>query len=113
MRRADARETADPGAGARPKKEREAMRVAVLGDIHGNSIALEQVLADMATQEIDVIVGVGDYLNTSRGSARVVEWVRRQPAGGAYFIRGNSDAWRYYHRFRDAAREDAAEQYRF
>ena len=89
------------------------MRVAVLADIHGNWIALERVLADLAGQQIDLIIGLGDYLNTSLGSARVVDWLRSQPAGGAYFIRGNSDAWRYYDRFRDASKQDAADQYHF
>jgi protein phosphatase len=87
------------------------MRIAVLGDIHGNWPALEAVLEDVDAQGVDAVIGVGDYLNTSAGSARVVEWM--QGCAGAYFVRGDNDAWDHYARFRHLARQDPVEQYRY
>jgi protein phosphatase len=87
------------------------MRIAVLGDIHGNWPALEAVLGDVDAQGVDAVIGVGDYLNTSAGSARVVEWMRGQ--AGAYFVRGDNDAWDHYERFRHLAKHDPIGQYHF
>jgi putative phosphoesterase len=38
------------------------MRVAVLSDIHGNSIALRAALAEMATENVDLPVFLGDFV---------------------------------------------------
>ena len=38
------------------------MRIAVLSDIHGNTCALDAVLADLATRDINRIVNLGDCL---------------------------------------------------
>jgi Calcineurin-like phosphoesterase len=35
-------------------------RVAVLGDVHGNAVALHAVLAEVARQDLDGIVWTGD-----------------------------------------------------
>jgi predicted phosphodiesterase len=39
------------------------MRIAALADIHGNLLALEAVLADVAAQSVDVTVNLGDILS--------------------------------------------------
>jgi predicted phosphodiesterase len=39
------------------------MRIAVLADIHGNLLALEAVLADIAMQRIDLAVNLGDCVS--------------------------------------------------
>ena len=39
------------------------MRIAAISDIHGNLLALEAVLADVATQSVDVVVNLGDLLS--------------------------------------------------
>jgi len=39
------------------------MRIALLADIHGNLLALEAVLADLARREVDQVVTLGDHLS--------------------------------------------------
>ncbi|HEY0855912.1 MAG TPA: metallophosphoesterase family protein [Albitalea sp.] len=39
------------------------MRIAAISDVHGNLLALEAVLADIATQGVDVTVNLGDILS--------------------------------------------------
>lgn len=39
------------------------MRIAAISDVHGNLLALEAVLADVATQSVDVAVNLGDLLS--------------------------------------------------
>ncbi len=63
-------------------------RLAVLSDIHGNSIALEAVLQDLAPFEIDQIVLMGDQINWGPFSAQVVERIVRE---GWLVIRGNNE----------------------
>ena len=80
------------------------MRIAVLADIHGNWPALQAVAADLARQEVEVVIGLGDYVMTSASSNRIVAWMQRQPHG--YFVRGNGDSWDNYARFGPIARVD-------
>jgi putative phosphoesterase len=87
------------------------MKIAVLGDIHGNWVAMEEMAADLIHQQVDAIVGLGDYLNTSRGAARVVEWMKSQPH--AYFVRGDNDSWESYERFHPHESEDSSALYRY
>jgi predicted phosphodiesterase len=39
------------------------MRIAAISDVHGNLPALDAVLADIATQSVDVVVNLGDLLS--------------------------------------------------
>src|SRR6476469_4116489 len=39
------------------------MRIAAISDVHGNLLALEAVLADIAGQSADVVVNLGDLLS--------------------------------------------------
>src|SRR5215210_7008255 len=87
------------------------MRIAALGDVHGNWPALRAVARDLAAQGVDAVIGLGDYLNTSLGAARVVAWLRRQPH--AYFVCGDNDSWEHYEHFRHLARDDPHGQYQF
>ncbi|MEO7467915.1 MAG: metallophosphoesterase family protein [Sphingobium limneticum] len=41
------------------------MRIAVISDIHGNIAALDAVLADIATRDVDLIVNLGDICSGS------------------------------------------------
>lgn len=41
------------------------MKIAVISDIHGNIHALDAVLADIATQQVDRVVNLGDILSGS------------------------------------------------
>jgi putative phosphoesterase len=86
-------------------------RIAVLADIHGNWVALRQVVQALERESPDAIFGLGDYLNVSLGSAAVVAWMRTREH--AYFVRGDNDCWESYERFGRLARDDPAAQYQF
>lgn len=67
------------------------MRIALLSDIHGNAVALDAVLADMAGRgPFDQIVVAGDLVWSGPWPAEVVD--RVQALGGAV-IQGNTDAF--------------------
>jgi predicted phosphodiesterase len=67
------------------------MRVAILSDIHGNAVALDAVLADIATHgPFDQIVVAGDLAWSGPRPREVVDRVR---ATRAAVIRGNTDAF--------------------
>lgn len=67
------------------------MRIALLSDIHGNAIALDAVLADMAQHgPFDQIVVAGDLAWSGPRPAEVVD--RVQALGGPV-IQGNTDAF--------------------
>ena len=63
------------------------MRVAVLNDVHGNLPALEAVLAEVATLEVDRIVCGGDVVFGPFPR----ECLERLVDRGAVFVRGNAD----------------------
>jgi len=68
------------------------MRVAILADIHGNSIALDAVLADLQSQgELDAIWVLGDLVAIGHDPAGVLERLLKLP--NAVFIRGNTDKY--------------------
>jgi predicted phosphodiesterase len=67
------------------------MRVALLSDIHGNLIALEAVLADLAQRgPFDEVVVAGDLVWAGPWPAEVVDRVRSLDAA---VIQGNTDAF--------------------
>ena len=65
------------------------MKVAVLSDVHGFSIALDRVLADIATDpDIDLIIVAGDLCE---GGPDPVGALDRLRESGAILIQGNTD----------------------
>lgn len=64
------------------------MRIAVLADIHGNMLALEAVLADIAARGADLIVDLGDRVS---GPLWPGETCRKLEALGVPGVRGNHD----------------------
>jgi putative phosphoesterase len=63
------------------------MRVAAISDIHGNLPALEAVLADIAREDVDEVVVVGDTIS-GPWPAEVFDLLT---AAGALVVRGNVD----------------------
>ncbi len=67
------------------------MRIGILSDIHGNLVALEAVLADLARRgAVDEIVVAGDLVWAGPWPAEVVDCVRSL---NARVIQGNTDAF--------------------
>lgn len=64
-------------------------RVAALYDIHGNTPALEAVLAELATADVDLVVIGGDFVSGPE-PAEVLALLRSVP-GDVRFIRGNCE----------------------
>jgi len=68
------------------------MRIALLADIHGNSIAFDAVLDDLRSQgEFDAIWVLGDLVAIGHDPVGVLERVLKLP--NAVFIRGNTDKY--------------------
>jgi putative phosphoesterase len=65
-------------------------RVGLISDIHGNAVALEAVLADIATKAVDEIVCLGDIAAGGPQPAQVVSSLRGLRC---HAIRGNADDW--------------------
>lgn len=68
-----------------------ALRVAVLGDIHGNIAALEAALAQVKRAKPDLIAVTGDLVLHGPRPAEAVERVRAMEADGALVVQGNTD----------------------
>ncbi|MDP3545063.1 MAG: metallophosphoesterase family protein [Phreatobacter sp.] len=66
------------------------MRLAVIADIHGNLLALDAVLADIAARGIDRIVNLGDCVS---GPLWPAETAARLMALNLPTVRGNHDRW--------------------
>jgi predicted phosphodiesterase len=66
------------------------MRIAVVSDVHGNCVALDEVLADIQKSSIDKIVCLGD---TIEGGPQPKETVERMRALSCPIVMGNTDAW--------------------
>lgn len=66
------------------------MRIAVIADIHGNIIALETVIADIARRKPDLVVDLGDCAS---GPLWPRETLDRLAALNAVTVRGNHDRW--------------------
>src|SRR5262249_4722877 len=71
-------------------KEREAMRIAVISDIHGNLAALEEVLADIVRRGADVTVNLGDICASPLWPRETFE---RLEGLNLPTVRGNHDRW--------------------
>lgn len=68
------------------------MRVAILSDIHGNSIALDAVLADIQRQGgVDGYWILGDYVAIGHDPVGVLDRISQLP--NAVFTRGNTDRY--------------------
>jgi len=67
------------------------MRIALISDIHGNTIALDAVLADCSAHGIESYWFLGDYAAFGPEPAEVLERVTQLPE--ARFIRGNTDRY--------------------
>jgi putative phosphoesterase len=65
------------------------VRVAALADVHGNSVALEAVLADVARETVDLVVFCGDL--TWGPLPRETLALVRGLATPARFVRGNAE----------------------
>ncbi|MEO1494102.1 MAG: metallophosphoesterase family protein [Pseudomonadota bacterium] len=66
------------------------MRFAAIADIHGNALALEAVLADIAAQGISDVVNLGDHFSGPLDAGRTADILM---ARGDLAICGNHDRW--------------------
>lgn len=66
------------------------MRFAVLADIHGNSAALEAVLADMKSLDISEGINLGDHFSGPLDASGTANLLMAQDF---HSIRGNHDRW--------------------
>lgn len=68
------------------------MRIALLADIHGNNVALEAVLKDLATlKPVDHLIFLGDLFVFGPEPNEVFETLRRYPH--ARYVLGNTDRY--------------------
>ncbi len=68
-----------------------AVRVAILGDIHGNVAALEAALVDIAHHGPDRLVITGDLVMNGPRPSEAVQRVRELEEAGALVVQGNTD----------------------
>ncbi|WP_420564284.1 metallophosphoesterase family protein [Thalassobaculum sp.] len=66
------------------------MRIAAIADIHGNHLALEAVLADIARVGVDLTVNLGDHLSSPLEAGKTADLLL---ANEMISIRGNHDRW--------------------
>src|SRR4051812_474203 len=64
------------------------MRIAAISDVHGNVLALDAVLTDIARQSVDVVVDLGDLLS---GAVRPAETADRLMDLDLATVRGNHE----------------------
>lgn len=64
------------------------MKIALIGDVHGNLSALEAVLSDMAEKEVDIVISTGDYMGYGPDPEEVVQLLRHIEVMG---VAGNYD----------------------
>ncbi|MGI8928427.1 MAG: metallophosphoesterase family protein, partial [Candidatus Limnocylindrales bacterium] len=67
------------------------MRLAALGDIHGNLAALESALTDIKRHKPDRVLVAGDLVFFGSRPAEVVDRLRKLESEGAQIIQGNTD----------------------
>lgn len=66
------------------------MRLAAIADVHGNALALEAVLADIAACNVDAIVNLGDMVSGPLEPRRALDLLM---ALDAVHVRGNHDRY--------------------
>jgi putative phosphoesterase len=66
------------------------VRTALIGDIHGNLVALRAVVADLRTRGTDRIVCLGDVAATGPQPAEAIEAIAEL---GCDVVMGNTDEW--------------------
>jgi predicted phosphodiesterase len=64
------------------------LRVALFSDVHGNAVAFEAMLADLALHSVDEVVCLGDHAQGGPQPARCLELLREL---GCPVVMGNSD----------------------
>lgn len=92
------------------------MRIALLSDIHGNPMALDAVLGDIATQgPVDAYWVLGDFAGLGYDPATVIQTVISLP--NARFVRGNHEHYvlsgEGWHPSLDDARRDTDQVARY
>ena len=65
-------------------------RLALISDIHGNGVALDAVLADLAARDVEQIICLGDL---AAGGPQPREVIARVRHLGCQVVRGNADRW--------------------
>ena len=81
---------ANRGAQQRRRAAVSASSIAVVADIHGNALALEAVLADMARRRVRRLVCLGDV---AAGGPQPREAIQALRALDCPVVRGNADEW--------------------
>lgn len=66
-------------------------RIAALSDVHGNAVALEAVLADVAKAKPDAVLIAGDLVLNGPEPALVIDVLRNLANDGALVVSGNTD----------------------
>jgi predicted phosphodiesterase len=69
------------------------MRFAAIADVHGNALALEAVLADIASLGIRDVVHLGDALSGPLEAARAADLLLLLDPEGLHSVRGNHDRY--------------------
>ncbi len=54
-------------------------RIAVLSDIHGNILALEEVVKDIEQRDVDLVVNLGDHLSGPLWPKETIDFLKKQP----------------------------------
>jgi predicted phosphodiesterase len=67
------------------------LRIALLGDVHGNVAALDAAIAEIGRHKPDVIAVLGDHVLNGPRPAEAVDAIRDLAASGALVISGNTD----------------------
>jgi Predicted phosphoesterase len=66
------------------------MRIALIADIHGNVVALDEVLAELEKKAVDQIVCLGDV---AAGGPRPAQTLERLRELDCPVVMGNADQW--------------------
>lgn len=67
------------------------VRIALLGDVHGNVAALDAALSQIEAARPDAIAITGDLVMNGPRPSEVLARVRALDAAGAYVVQGNTD----------------------